>query len=72
VKITVYDLAGHKIIELINDVQEIGHHSILWDGKNDSGNHVGSGVYFYNLTFNNVYSNRQNVINKTGKMILLK
>ena len=72
VNITVYNLAGHKIKELIHDIQTSGYHSIMWDGKNENGNHVGSGMYFYNFTFNDVFSNGDPKISKTGKMVLLK
>ncbi len=72
VNITVYNLAGHKIKELIHETQSSGYHSILWDGKNENGNHVGSGMYFYNFTFNDVFSNGDPKISKTGKMVLLK
>lgn len=48
-KLVVYSLLGKKVATLVNDKQEAGVYSVQWDGKNDSGNNVASGVYLYRL-----------------------
>jgi hypothetical protein len=50
VSLTVYDAAGHAIRTLVDDRQPAGHQSAIWDGKNNTGQRVGSGVYFCKLT----------------------
>jgi hypothetical protein len=47
VVIRIYNLAGELIRELIDEEYEAGTHRIEWDGENDSGERVASGVYFY-------------------------
>ena len=42
----------------------IGMHTVEWDGKNDDGDSLSSGVYFYQLRTKN--------FNKTMKMLLVK
>jgi hypothetical protein len=48
-ELVVYDLLGRKVKTLVNDALHAGPHSATWDGTNDRGNAVSSGVYFYRL-----------------------
>ena len=50
VELTVYDLAGRKVIDLVNGVQSAGNHEIIWDGNDANGGNAATGVYFYKLT----------------------
>ena len=47
VRINVYDILGRKIRTLVQDEKQVGYHQTIWDGRNDYGNIVSSGVYFY-------------------------
>ena len=49
VTLTIYDLLGRKLRTLVSEPVSAGYKSVLWDGKNDSGKNVASGVYFYRL-----------------------
>jgi hypothetical protein len=49
VTLSVYDAAGRRIITLVDQVQDIGYQKIWWDGRNQDGTPVGSGVYFVRL-----------------------
>jgi flagellar hook assembly protein FlgD len=50
VTLTVYDLAGRPVRELLSgEPQPAGSRSVVWDARDDSGNRVASGVYFYRL-----------------------
>lgn len=49
VSISVYDLAGRRVRALGTDVRAAGEHRVLWNGKNDSGRDVASGLYFVRL-----------------------
>ncbi len=53
VRLVVYDLAGHEVRTLVNDAQSIGAHSVQWDGRNQAGSMVASGVYLYRLSSGN-------------------
>ncbi len=46
VKLTVYDLLGREIRELVDDFRQAGSHKVQWDGLDKSGQRVSSGVYF--------------------------
>jgi len=47
VKIDIYDIQGRLVKNLVDDFNEPGHFSIFWDGKNELGNAVPSGLYLY-------------------------
>jgi len=49
VKLSVYDLRGRHVATLIDSDLEPGNHKIIWDGRNDRGEVVSSGVYFYTI-----------------------
>ncbi len=64
VTLEVYNIKGQKVTTLVNKQQSAGSHTIVWDGKDDSGRAVSSGVYHYRLRTNNNYVSR--------KMLLMK
>lgn len=49
VNLTIYDVAGRQVRELVNERRERGAYRVVWDGRNDTGTTVSSGVYFYKL-----------------------
>ena len=49
VTLTIYDIRGSKVRILADETREAGNHKLTWNGKNDLGNTVGSGVYYYRL-----------------------
>lgn len=64
VKIRIYNVLGQKVRNLVNEPQQAGYKTIHWDGKNDRGVEVSSGVYFYQMQAGDFVKNM--------KMILLK
>ncbi len=50
VSIEVYNILGSKVATLFQGKQSAGQHSVRWDGKDDSGQAVSTGVYYYKLT----------------------
>lgn len=46
VQLTVFDISGHRVRELFSEQQPAGDHSVIWNGKDDSGKFVPAGVYF--------------------------
>lgn len=49
VKLSIYDYVGKYVITLFDDFQPIGSYNLKWNGINDNGNLVSSGIYFYTL-----------------------
>ncbi len=64
VELVVYNLKGQKVKSLINEEMDMGVHKIIWNGTNNQGKEVASGVYYYRLSCRNY--------TKTNKMVLLK
>lgn len=64
VTIEVYNVIGQKVRTLLNQPMDAGEHSVVWDGANENGHAVASGVYFYKLQTENFSS--------TKKMLMLK
>jgi len=49
VKLDIYNILGQKVATLLNTSLPAGFHQVEWDGKNDNGQNVVSGMYFYRL-----------------------
>ena len=49
VKLEIFNLLGQKVRTLIRQTQTSGAYSATWNGRDDSGNPVASGVYYYRL-----------------------
>jgi len=64
VSLTIHDLLGREIKTLVSAFQPAGHYSLTWDGKDELGNAVPSGVYLYTLNTGSL------LISK--KMLLMK
>ena len=64
VQIKVYDNLGKEITTLVNGQKPAGKYQITWNGTDDFGNKVTSGVYFYRINTDNFV--------QTKKMILMK
>jgi flagellar hook assembly protein FlgD len=60
----VYDIFGREVITLVNEEQTTGYYSVPWDSKDYLGRNLASGMYFYQLRFED-----QMV---TNKMILMR
>ncbi len=64
-KIAIYNLKGQKVRELKLTNAKIGENKIIWNGKDDSGKKVASGVYLYSLI-------QDGKLLKTKKMVMVK
>ena len=49
VDLTIYDLLGRKVKTLVSENLPTGYKSVLWDGTDESGKEVASGIYLYEL-----------------------
>ena len=64
VVISIYDILGNEVIELVNEEQHYGYKKIVWNGENRIGNKVSPGVYFYKAKLGELI--------ETKKMTLMK
>jgi hypothetical protein len=60
----VYNTRGQIVKTLVCEPMETGNHSVTWDGTDDNGQPVGSGVYLYRL--------QRGTLSSTNKCLLLK
>jgi len=49
VVINVYNVRGQRVRTLLNEHREPGHHSVVWNGTDDFGRSVSSGIYLYRV-----------------------
>ncbi len=49
VEISVYNAKGQKVKTLVSEKFAAGKHSVTWNGGDDNGNSVSSGIYFYKM-----------------------
>jgi len=64
VNLVIYDVKGSRVRTLVDEARTVGKYAEVWNGRNDQGHSVSSGVYFYRLS--------QPGFTSTKKMILLK
>jgi hypothetical protein len=64
VTLQIYDTLGRKVRTLVSEELSSGYKSVIWDGKNEDGEAVASGVYFYQLKVGD--------FSEPKKMLLLK
>ncbi len=65
VSLTIYNVLGQKVAQLVNHIQTAGVHRVVWNGQDFSGRLVANGIYFYELR---VQSRRVDL----KKMIILR
>lgn len=64
VSLIVYNILGQKVKTLVKEDQEAGYKSVSWDGKDERGKDLASGIYFYQL--------KAGEFTQTKRMVLLK
>lgn len=64
VELAVYDILGREVRKLVNDYHNAGSYTITWDGRNNFGSPVATGMYIYRLRAGSFVS--------TKKMLLMK
>jgi hypothetical protein len=71
VSLKVYNILGQEVKALVNESQLSGNYAVLWDGKNNHGAQVSTGIYFYRLEVNGLGASNDS-FTQVRKMILLK
>lgn len=64
VNLKIYNILGQRVATLVSAYQNAGRKSVIWDGKNDAGNRVGSGIYIYRI--------KTDKFRKCLKLVILK
>jgi hypothetical protein len=64
IELTIYNTTGQKIVTLVRDRKPAGKYSVIWNGKDQSGEEVAKGIYCYQIKVGQV--------TETRKMILVR
>lgn len=64
VRVQIYNLKGQLVKNLIDSELKSGNHQLVWDGRDERGSGVASGIYFYRM--------ESGSFNATNKMMLMK
>ncbi len=64
VSVEIYNVKGQLVQKLVNDVRDAGDHTVVWNGTDNNGRAVSSGVYYYKMNTGKYSS--------TKKMIMMK
>lgn len=64
VKISVFNVLGQNVTDLVDGYRDAGSYEVIWNGKDNSGASVASGIYFYRI--------KTEQFSDTKKMLLLK
>ena len=70
VSLMIYNIRGQKVKTLVEDDMQAGYHSVVWNGTDESGKNVSSGVYF--SRFDSADRNDGGRYTSVKKVILLK
>jgi len=64
VKMVVYDILGRQVRTLVNRDHDPGFYNVLWDGRNDLGEQIASGVYFFQINAGSFHKNAKMIVVK--------
>lgn len=62
IRIDIYNTLGETVRNLINENFEPGYHYAVWDGRNDQGQYLGSGIYYYVLRSNDWFGAKKMIL----------
>jgi flagellar hook assembly protein FlgD len=64
VLLSVYNVLGQRLVTLVNRLQEAGSHSVVWNGKNEKGQTLASGIYLYKIEAESFAQTKKLVLTK--------
>ena len=64
ISLTLYDLSGREINQLVKEMQQPGLKTVVWDGKDFMGNRMGAGIYIYQLKSGNYVESKKMIFVK--------
>ena len=72
VSLNVYSILGQQIRSLVSRSMEPGYHTVTWDGKDETGQEVSSGIYFYRLTAGSPSRDERGQFTATRRLVFMK
>jgi flagellar hook assembly protein FlgD len=75
IHLNVYNLLGKQVRVLVDDIQMAGYKTVIWDGRDDRGMEVSSGIYFYLIMAERMDCTSDNgevIFTLSRKMLFLK
>lgn len=68
----VFNLRGQEVKTLVNEIKKKGTHSISWNGENNFGIKIPSGIYIYRIEFHRLFESNQKNNTQIRKMALIR
>jgi hypothetical protein len=62
VTLNIYDVRGSLVRTMVSATKQPGEYKALWDGRNESGQRVASGIYFYQIKSGNFVQSKKLVL----------
>jgi len=72
VKLAVYDVSGRLVRVLATRMQPAGEHPVLWDGRDEAGSRVATGLYLYRRETKAKTITRRLIVTEQGKPVRLR
>ena len=69
IQLVIYDVTGQRVARLASGLREAGTYALRWDGRDDAGRRLASGVYLYRLEAPAMTGDR---MLQTRKLLLLR
>jgi len=64
VLLEIFNILGQRVATLVNEVQKAGKYSLVWNGRDQHGNRVASGLYIYRLKADTFVETRKMVLTR--------
>lgn len=64
VKVDVINILGRHVATLVDESQPAGHYEVIWNGRDNNGSDVSSGIYLYRLTAGDFASSKKMILQK--------
>ncbi len=70
VRLEIYDLIGRKVKDLVDESKSAGYYRVVWNGRDETGKQVASGVYLYR--FSATPTDGSKIVVRSGKLMLMR
>jgi len=64
VTLRVYNMLGQLVTTLVDELQAAGYRSVVWNGRNESGSDVSTGIYIYRMSIDNFVATKRMIFMK--------
>jgi hypothetical protein len=70
IKLEIFDVIGRKVRSLVDESRSAGYHNVVWNGRDENGSQVSSGMYLYRFTATPISGEK--AFTQSGKLVLMK